>query len=89
MTVYALTYAVGSPILAVAFNSFDRRTLLALALCCFVAANLLAAVAGHVCAAADLAHADGGRRRHLCMPTRACRVGRGRAPSGAAERLRW
>lgn len=45
VTVYALTYAIGSPILAVAFNNLDRRTLLALALCCFVAANLLAALA--------------------------------------------
>jgi predicted MFS family arabinose efflux permease len=45
VTVYALTYAVGSPILAVAFNNLDRRTLLALALSCFIASNLLAAMA--------------------------------------------
>lgn len=45
VTVYALTYAVGSPILAVAFNNLDRRTLLALALSCFIASNLLAAAA--------------------------------------------
>jgi predicted MFS family arabinose efflux permease len=45
VTVYALAYAIGSPILAVAFNNLDRRTLLILALCCFIAANLLAAVA--------------------------------------------
>ncbi len=45
VTIYALTYAVGSPLLAVAFNNIDRRTLLALALCSFVAANLLAAIA--------------------------------------------
>ncbi len=45
VTVYALTYAIGSPVLAVAFNNLDRRTLLSLALSCFVAANLLAAVA--------------------------------------------
>ena len=45
VTVYALTYAVGSPILAVTFNNLDRRTLLTLALCSFIAANLLAATA--------------------------------------------
>jgi len=46
VTVYALTYALGSPILAVAFANLDRRTLLTLALCCFVAGNLLAVAAG-------------------------------------------
>jgi predicted MFS family arabinose efflux permease len=45
VTVYALTYALGSPILAVAFNNFDRRTVLTLALGCFIAGNLLAVVA--------------------------------------------
>ncbi|MBR0794554.1 MFS transporter [Bradyrhizobium jicamae] len=45
VTVYALTYAVGSPLLAVAFNNLDRRTLLALALSSFIAANFLAAAA--------------------------------------------
>jgi predicted MFS family arabinose efflux permease len=45
VTAYALTYAVGSPVLAVAFNNLDRRTLLTLALCCFIAGNLLAAAA--------------------------------------------
>jgi predicted MFS family arabinose efflux permease len=45
VTAYALTYAVGSPILAVTFNNFDRRIVLALALCCFIAGNLLAVVA--------------------------------------------
>jgi hypothetical protein len=45
VTAYALTYAVGSPILAVTFNNLDRRTVLTLALCCFIAGNLLAVVA--------------------------------------------
>src|SRR5580698_3466539 len=47
VTVYALTYAVGSPILAVVFNNLDRRSVLALALGCFIAGNLLAVVADH------------------------------------------
>src|SRR5437762_3709324 len=42
VTAYALTYAVGSPVLAVAFNNLDRRRVLALALCTFIAGNLLA-----------------------------------------------
>jgi len=46
VTVYALTYALVSPILAVAFTNLDRRNLLILALCCFVAGNLFAVVAG-------------------------------------------
>ncbi len=45
VTVYALTYALGSPILAVAFNNFDRRDVLTLALGCFIAGNLLAVAA--------------------------------------------
>lgn len=44
VTVYALAYAVGSPILAVAFNNLDRRDVLTLALGCFIAGNLLAVV---------------------------------------------
>ena len=32
VTAYALTYAIGSPILAVTFNNLDRRTVLTLAL---------------------------------------------------------
>jgi predicted MFS family arabinose efflux permease len=68
VTIYALTYAVGSPLLAVAFNNIDRRTLLALALCSFVAANLLAA------AATTFAVLLGSRMlmavgAGLCMPT--------------------
>ena len=46
VTIYALTYALVSPILAVAFTNLDRRNVLILALCCFVAGNLLAVVAG-------------------------------------------
>jgi predicted MFS family arabinose efflux permease len=42
VTAYALAYALGSPILAVAFNNFDRRDVLTLALSGFIAANLLA-----------------------------------------------
>jgi predicted MFS family arabinose efflux permease len=45
VTAYALTYAVGSPILAVTFNNLDRRTVMTLALCCFIVGNLLAVVA--------------------------------------------
>src|SRR5258708_24379192 len=45
VTAYALTYAVGSPILAVAFNNLDRRRVLALALCPFIAGNLMAVAA--------------------------------------------
>src|SRR4029450_5044780 len=45
VTTYALAYALGSPILAVAFNNFDRRDVLTLALSGFIAANLLAVAA--------------------------------------------
>ncbi len=45
VTAYALTYAVGSPILAVAFNNLDRRTVLTLALGSFIASNILAVYA--------------------------------------------
>ena len=47
VTAYALAYAVGSPILAVAFNNIDRRNVLTLALVAFIAGNLLAVVAGN------------------------------------------
>jgi predicted MFS family arabinose efflux permease len=68
VTVYALTYAVGSPILAVAFNNLDRRTLLALALSCFIVANLLAALATTfvLLLASRMLMAVGAG---LCMPT--------------------
>jgi len=45
VTVYALTYALVSPILAVAFTNLDRRNLMAVALGCFVAGNLVAVLA--------------------------------------------
>src|SRR5436190_12023757 len=45
VTVYALTYAAGSPILAVIFNNLDRRNALTLALCAFIAGNLMAVAA--------------------------------------------
>jgi predicted MFS family arabinose efflux permease len=45
VTAYALTYAIGSPVVAVAFNNLDRRRVLALALCCFIAGNLMAVAA--------------------------------------------
>lgn len=45
ITAYAITYAIGSPILAVLFSNLDRRTVISMALVCFIAGNLLAAVA--------------------------------------------
>jgi predicted MFS family arabinose efflux permease len=68
VTAYALTYAVGSPILAVAFNNLDRRRLLVLALCAFIAGNLLAVVATSfaVLLASRMLMAVGAG---LCMPT--------------------
>jgi predicted MFS family arabinose efflux permease len=68
VTVYALTYAVGSPVLAVAFNNFDRRTVLATALGCFIVGNLLAVVAttfAMLLASRMLMAVGAG----LCMPT--------------------
>lgn len=53
-TVFALTYAIGSPVLAVLFSNFDRKTLLLLALISFALANLSAAFSlnfGHLVAA--------------------------------------
>ena len=68
VTAYALTYAIGSPILAVTFNNLDRRTVLTLALCCFIAGNLLAVVAGSfaMLLASRMLMALGAG---LCMPT--------------------
>jgi predicted MFS family arabinose efflux permease len=68
VTAYALTYAVGSPILAVTFNNLDRRTVLILALCCFIAGNLLAVVAASfaMLLASRMLMAVGAG---LCMPT--------------------
>src|SRR3954469_14863041 len=47
VTAYALTYAVGSPILAVTLNNIDRRTVLALALSTFMAGTLAPMVASN------------------------------------------
>jgi len=68
VTAYALTYAIGSPILAVTFNNLDRRAVLALALCCFIVGNLLAVVAGSAAMllASRMLMAIGAG---LCMPT--------------------
>ena len=68
VTAYALTYAVGSPILAVTLNNIDRRTVLALALSTFIAGNLLAVMAsgyGLLLASRMLMAVGAG----LCMPT--------------------
>jgi len=68
VTVYALTYAVGSPILAVIFNNFDRKDVLTLALCSFIAGNLLAVAAANfpLLLASRMLMALGAG---LCMPT--------------------
>ena len=42
VTAYAITYAIGSPILAVVFNNVDRRAVVSLALVCFVVGNIRA-----------------------------------------------
>lgn len=67
-TVFALTYAIGSPILAVLFSNFDRKTLLLFALISFALANLSAAFSlnfGHLVAARVLMALAAG----LFMPT--------------------
>src|SRR6266700_7728714 len=68
VSVYALTYAVGSPILAVTLNNIDRRTVLALALSTFIAGNLLAVMASGytLLLASRMLMAVGAG---LCMPT--------------------
>jgi predicted MFS family arabinose efflux permease len=45
VTAYALTYAIGSPILAVLFNNLDRKLALILAMGCFIVGNIAAATA--------------------------------------------
>jgi len=67
-TVFALTYAIGSPILAVLFSNFDRKTLLLFALISFALANLSAGFSlnlGHLAAARVLMALAAG----LFMPT--------------------
>jgi predicted MFS family arabinose efflux permease len=68
VTAYALTYAVGSPVLAVLLNNIDRRTVLMLALAWFIAGNLLAVVASGfpLLLASRMLMAVGAG---LCMPT--------------------
>jgi predicted MFS family arabinose efflux permease len=68
VTTYALAYALGSPILAVAFNNFDRRDVLTLALSGFIAANLLAVASTSfpLLLASRVLMAMGAA---LCMPT--------------------
>src|SRR4029078_10918335 len=68
VTAYALTYAVGSPILAVWLNNIDRRTVLALALTTFIAGNLAAMMASNyaLLLASRMLMALGSG---LCMPT--------------------
>jgi predicted MFS family arabinose efflux permease len=68
VTAYALTYAVGSPIMAVTLNNMDRRTVLVLALSGFIAGNLLAVVATDfpLLLASRMLMALGAG---LCMPT--------------------
>ena len=68
VTAYALTYAIGSPVLAVTFNNLDRRLVLALALCCFIAGNLMAvgATTFTLLLASRMLMALGAG---LCMPT--------------------
>ncbi len=43
MTVFSLSYAIGTPVLSTLFGSVDRRRVIALALVCFIAGNALAA----------------------------------------------
>jgi predicted MFS family arabinose efflux permease len=67
-TVFALTYAIGSPVLAVLFSNFDRKTLLLFALITFALANLWAGFSlnfGHLAAARVLMALAAG----LFMPT--------------------
>lgn len=67
-TVFALTYAIGSPILAVLFSNFDRKTLLLFALISFALANLSAGFSlnfGHLVATRVLMALAAG----LFMPT--------------------
>ncbi len=64
VTVYALAYAIGSPILAVAFNNLDRRNVLTLALCCFIVGNLLAVAAPTFPIGHRISRTARPRRRH-------------------------
>lgn len=48
VTIFALTYAVGAPLLAIAGGSIDRRRLLTACLALFAIANLIAAAASNL-----------------------------------------
>jgi predicted MFS family arabinose efflux permease len=89
VTAYSLAYAVGSPVLAVLFHNIDRKTVLVLALVCFIASNLLAVIAPGfpLLMASRVLMALGAG---LCTPT-AIAGWPSRLPrlSGAAARLRW
>jgi predicted MFS family arabinose efflux permease len=68
VTVYALAYAVGSPILVAALNNVDRRTVVALALTTFIAGNL-AAMAASSYALLLVSRMLMALGAGLCMPT--------------------
>nr|WP_271583660.1 MFS transporter [Bradyrhizobium sp. CCBAU 45389] len=88
VTAYALTYAVGSPVLAVALNNVDRRTVLALALATFIAGNIAAMVASNyaLLLASRMLMALGSG---LCMPTALAVSVAVASPKGAAVQWRW
>ncbi|WP_431201334.1 MFS transporter [Bradyrhizobium betae] len=88
VSVYALTYAVGSPILAVTLNNIDRRTVLTLALSAFIAGNLLAVAASGfaLLMASRMLMALGAG---LCMPTALGVSVAVSSPNGAAAPWRW
>src|SRR5690606_8441184 len=46
MTVFSLSYAIGTPIVSTLFGAVDRRRVIAFALLCFIAGNVLAAASG-------------------------------------------
>ncbi|MFC7590455.1 MFS transporter [Nonomuraea antimicrobica] len=88
MTVFALSYAVLSPVLAALTVRMSRRTLLVLAMSVFVAGNVLTALAPtytlvmvtRVVAAAGAA---------MFTPTSSAVASELSTPSGADERWRW
>ena len=83
MTVFALTYALSSPVLAAATAGIERRKLLLAAMAAFALANFVAA------SAADLLAIDGGaraaRRRGRTLRAERQRVGRRRGVAAAAR----
>ena len=87
VTIFALAYAFGSPLIAVATAGVERKRLLIVAIAAFALANLVAAVAPNFSASP---------RRARCSrlpPARSCRPRspsppRSLPPSGAAGRSR-